>query len=93
MHRMHLRLTNRGLKSGIVDVNYHGLFPLNSSGFTQAAGMPMDINLKEINTLIKGLNTQLPKSLPYAKIEGGQLMYPNFSVTRKKNGGWLNKYE
>jgi len=90
---MSLRLTNRGLKSGIVDVNYHGMNPLNSSGFTQAAGMPMNINLKEINTLIKGLNTQLPKSLPYAKIEGGQLMYPNFSVTRKKNGGWLNKYE
>jgi hypothetical protein len=90
---MSLRLTNRGLKSGIVDVNYHGMNLLNPSGFTQVAGLPMDINLKEINTLIKGLNTELPKSLPYAKIEGGQLMYPNFSVTRKKNGGWLNKYE
>jgi hypothetical protein len=90
---MSLKLTNRGLKSGIVDVNYHGMNPLNPSGFTQVAGLPMDINLKEINTLIKGLNTELPKSLPYAKIEGGQLMYPNFSVTRKKNGGWLNKYK
>jgi len=88
-----LKLTNRGLKSGIVDVNYHGMNLLNPSGFTQVAGLPMDINLKEINTLIKGLNTQLPKSLPYAKMQGGELLYPNFSVTRKKNGGWLNKYE
>ena len=82
-----------GLKSGIVDVNYHGLQPLNFSGFSQAAGIPMSTNLKEINSLIKGLNTQLPKSLPYAKIEGGKLMYHNISVKRKKNGGWLNKYE
>jgi hypothetical protein len=88
-----LRMTEMGLDKGIVDVNYTGMDSLNPSGFSQQAGIPTNINLKEMNTLIDQLNKKLPKPLPYGYIEGNYMKVPQISVTRKKNGGWLNKYK
>jgi hypothetical protein len=43
--------------------------------------------------MIDQLNKKLIKPIPYAYQEGTQIFAPQISVTRKKNGGWLNKYE
>jgi hypothetical protein len=88
-----LSLSERLRDKGIVDINYTGMDNLNPSGFSQQAGIPTDINLKEMNTLIDQLNKKLPKPIPYGYIEGNYMKVPQISVTRKKNGGWLNKYE
>lgn len=88
-----LRLSERLRDKGIVDINYTGMSSLNPSGFSQTAGIPTNINLKEMNTLIDQLNKTLPKPLPFGYIEGNYMKVPQISVTRKKNGGWLNKYE
>jgi hypothetical protein len=88
-----LRLSERLRDKGIVDINYTGMNSLNPSGFSQTAGIPTDINLREMNTLIDQLNKKLPKPIPYGYIEGNYMKVPQISVTRKKNGGWLNKYE
>lgn len=88
-----LRLSERLRDKGIVDINYTGMSSLNPSGFSQTAGIPTNINLKEMNTLIDQLNKTLPKPLPFGYIEGNYMKVPQISVTRKKNGGWLNKYK
>jgi hypothetical protein len=88
-----LRMSEMGLDRGVLDINYTGMSSLNPSGFSQQAGIPTDINLKEMNTLIDQLNKKLPKPIPYGYIEGNYMKVPQISVTRKKNGGWLNKYK
>jgi hypothetical protein len=87
-----LRMTQKALKNDIADVNYIGMGDINFSGFTQSAKIPKDINLKEINTMIDKLNKKLPKPIPYAYEKDYRIVAPQITVTRKKNGGWLNKY-
>jgi hypothetical protein len=88
-----LRMTEKAINNDLGNLNYTGMSTLNPSGFSQSAGIPTDINLKEINTMIDQLNKKLIKPIPYAYQEGTQIFAPQISVTRKKNGGWLNKYE
>lgn len=87
-----LRMTQKALKSDIADVNYIGMGDLNFSGFSQIANVPKDVNLKEINTIIDQLNKKLPKPIPYAYEKDYKIIAPQITVTRKKNGGWLSKY-
>jgi hypothetical protein len=87
-----LRMTQKALKSDIADVNYIGMGDLNFSGFSQLANVPKDVNLKEINTIIDQLNKKLPKPIPYAYKKGYDIVAPQITVTKKKNGGWLSKY-
>jgi hypothetical protein len=88
-----LRMTEKAINNDLGNLNYTGMSTLNPSGFSQTAGIPTDINLREMNTLIDQLNKKLIKPIPYAYQEGTQIFAPQISVTRKKNGGWLNKYE
>ena len=87
-----IRLTTKALKNDIADVNYIGMGDLNFSGFSQLANVPKDVNLKEINTIIDQLNKKLPKPIPYAYEKDYKIIAPQITVTRKKNGGWLSKY-
>jgi hypothetical protein len=87
-----LKMTQKALKSDIADVNYIGMRNLNTSGFSQEAKVSKDLNIKEINTMIDQLNKKLPKPIPYAYKKGYDIVAPHITVTRKKNGGWLSKY-
>lgn len=79
---------NNLTKQGLIDVNFHGFNNTNNLGFSQQAGLPIELNLKEINNTIKNINSSRKSNLiPYAKLKNEQLLYPNLSITRKKNGG------
>ena len=87
-----LKMTQKALSNNLAELNYTGMGTLNSSGFSQSAGLSKNLNLKEINTMIDMLNKKLPKPIPYAYKEGSDIIAPQVSLTRKKNGGWLSKY-
>jgi hypothetical protein len=89
-----LQLSKKALQEGIVDINYTGMEGLNTMGFSQSALLPSEYNVGEINNIIKELNQYLPKKLPYAyKSESKGIVAPQISFTKKKNGGWLEKFQ
>jgi hypothetical protein len=91
--RLSLPLIERGLKENIIDLNYHGLSPLNSLGFPTQAGVSPELILKEINSKISEINKLTGKKYPFGKIENNtDIYYPKFSVTRKKQGGSIEAY-
>ena len=84
------RFLPRFLEKGKVDLGYHGMQDLNTLGFSHELGIAPEINMKEINSVIKDLNQKLDKKIPYARIKDGQIKAPIISATRKKFGGNVN---
>ena len=84
---MTLKLVDRGITNDMIDVNYHGYKYLNSAGFPDLANLDEKLILKEINSLIDGINSKSVKKLPKASIDDRGIKYPEITVTRKKLGG------
>lgn len=81
------RILPRFLEQGKVDLSFHGMQDFNSLGFSGKVGISPEVNVKEINSVIKDLNQKLDKKIPYARIKDGQIKAPIISATRKKFGG------
>jgi len=90
-----LRMLKQLLDKNAVDVNFHGFKNMNRSGFSQQVGLPMQTNLKEINTLIKDINEHpnLKGKIPFAKWHKQDVYPPTLTITRKKSGGKINSWE
>jgi len=86
-NRLSLPLIERGLKNDIIDLNYNGFSSLNSMGFPTKAGLKPELIVKEINSQISNINKLTGKQYPFAKIKDGEVLYPEFTVTRKQQGG------
>lgn len=86
-NRLSLPLIERAIKEDIINLNYHGLSPLNLLGFPTKAGIKPELILKEINSKISNINKLTGKKYPFAELDGEQIFYPTFTVTRKKLGG------
>lgn len=86
-NRLSLPLIEKGLKDNIINLNYHGLQPLNNLGFPTKAGIKPEIILNEINSKISNINKLTGKKYPFAELQGQDIFYPQFSVTRKQLGG------
>lgn len=85
---MSLKLAKKAVDKDLVNVNFHGYYPMNSLGFSQTAGIDKALNLKEINTAIQEMNKSLPgKKLPLAYEDEFGINYPDYSVTRKVLAG------
>ena len=88
-----LKMLKQLLDRNVVDVNFHGYEGLNSLGFSDQVGVPKATNMKEINTLIKEINSHpnMKQRIPYAELENhdffSSMRTPKITITRKKLGG------
>jgi hypothetical protein len=93
-YNMSLRAIPSLLDKKAVDVNFLGYNSMNTMGYLTKAGQSPNIIADEMNTIIKKLNKKLPRKekIPYAVVKDDNVLYPGIGVTRKKMGGWLDKY-
>lgn len=84
---LELSFLQKALKDKLGNLNYHGEGRLNSLGFPEQAGVDPEIIMKELNNQIQKLNELGRSNIPYSRIEGGQIMYPKLSITKKQTGG------
>ena len=78
------------VKEGEVDLGYHGMKNLNSLGFSELIGIPLETNLREINTVIENINKVSKKKFPYAVIKNNSIDVPVISATKLKLGGKIS---
>jgi hypothetical protein len=78
------------VKEGEVDLGYHGMKNLNSMGFSEQIGIPLETNLREINTVIENINKVSKKKFPYAVIKNNSIDVPVISATKLKLGGKIS---
>ena len=78
------------VKEGEVDLGYHGMKNLNSLGFSEQIGIPLETNLREINTVIENINKVSKKKFPYAVIKNNSIDVPVISATKLKLGGKIS---
>ena len=62
----------------------------NDMGFSGKIGLPLETNVKEINSVIAEINKGQLKKIPFAKIIDGQIKAPTISATKKKLGRKVN---
>lgn len=78
------------VKEGEVELGYHGMKNLNPLGFSEQIGIPLETNLREINTVIENINKVSKKKFPYAVIKNNSIDVPVISATKLKLGGKIS---